>query len=172
MEKQLLTGKTMADNTATNILICGIGGQGILKASEIIGVAAMQAGFHVKKSEVHGMAQRGGSVESHVRFGRSVASPLIEPGGADFLLCFDEEEGERYRYYLKPAGVDLRPYLARAAGDIPDPRFLNTYLTAVLSLYLDIDESVWLAALRSVISRKVEENENVFRNARQRGKAP
>jgi indolepyruvate ferredoxin oxidoreductase, beta subunit len=159
----------MAD-TITNILICGIGGQGILKASEIIGDAAMRSGFHVKKSEVHGMAQRGGSVESHVRFGARVSSPLITPAGADYLLPFDAEEAERMSFYLKPGGVDLRPYLARAATEIPDPRFLNTYLTAVLSLYLSIDEAIWLAALRGVITKKVEENEKVFLNARQRGK--
>jgi indolepyruvate ferredoxin oxidoreductase, beta subunit len=156
----------------TNILICGIGGQGILKASEIIGDAAMRAGFHVKKSEVHGMAQRGGSVESHVRFGKQVSSPLIAPGSADYLLAFDAEEAQRMSFYLKPGGADLRSYLERAAADIPDPRFLNTYLTAVLSLYLDIDEATWLAALRGVITRKVEENEKVFLNARRRGKTP
>jgi hypothetical protein len=109
-------------------------------------------------------------VESHVRFGKRVSSPLISPAGADYLLPFDAEEAERMSFYLKPGGVDLRPYLGRAATDIPDPRFLNTYLTAVLSLYLSIDEAIWLAALRGVITRKVEENELVFLNARQRGK--
>jgi indolepyruvate ferredoxin oxidoreductase beta subunit len=162
--------KSAMDQT-TNVLICGVGGQGILKASEVLGVAAMKAGFHVKKSEVHGMAQRGGSVESHVRFGSRVESPLIEPGTADYLVCFDAEEGERMSFYLKPGGVDFRPYLAAAARDLPDPRFLNTYLTAVLSLYLPIEERVWLEALREVITKKVDENAQVFRNARTKGKA-
>lgn len=157
--------------TVHNVLICGIGGQGILKSSEVLGVAAMKADFHVKKSEVHGMAQRGGSVESHVRFGRVVRSPLIAPATADYLVCFDADEGERMSFYLKEGGVDFRPYLARAAEDISDARFLNTYLTAVLSLYLPIDEQLWLEALDEVIPRKQEENREVFLNARRRGKA-
>ncbi len=157
-------------NTIENVLICGIGGQGILKASEVLGVAAMKAGYHVKKSEVHGMAQRGGSVESHVRFGLRVDSPLIEPGTAGYLLCFDEGEGERMSFYLRPGGVDFRPYLARAAEDLKDPRFLNTYLTAVLSLYLPIPEENWLEALAEVITKKRDENREVFLNARGRGK--
>jgi Pyruvate/2-oxoacid:ferredoxin oxidoreductase gamma subunit len=106
-----------------------------------------------------------------VRFGSRVESPLIEPGTADYLVCFDAEEGERMSFYLKPGGVDFRPYLAAAARDLPDPRFLNTYLTAVLSLYLPIEERVWLEALREVITKKVDENAQVFRNARTKGKA-
>lgn len=116
------------------------------------------------------MAQRGGSVESHVRFGAKVDSPLIAPSTADYLVCFDAEEGERMSFYLKPGGVDFRPYLARAAEDITDQRFLNTYLTGVLSLFVPIDERVWLDALREVITKLVSENEEVFMNARRRGK--
>jgi indolepyruvate ferredoxin oxidoreductase beta subunit len=153
-----------------NVFICGIGGQGILKASEVLGVAAMIAGYHVKKSEVHGMAQRGGSVESHVRFGARVDSPLIEPGQAGYLVCFDAEEGERMKYYLRPDGIDFRPYLKRAEEDLRDPRFLNTYLTAALSLYLPIPEKAWIDSLAEVITKKQDENREVFLNARGRGK--
>ena len=152
-----------------NVVICGIGGQGIIKASEVLGVAAMKAGYHVKKSEVHGMSQRGGSVESHIRFGAQVRSPLIEPGTADYLLCFDAAEGERMRYYLRPGGVDFLPYLSRAAEDLKDPRFLNTYLTAALSLFLPLSEKVWLDALGEVITKRLDENREVFLHARQRG---
>ena len=84
----------------TSILFCGIGGQGILKAAEVCCLAAMYEGFHVKKSEVHGMAQRGGSVESHVRFGEKVYSPLIGRGQADILFSTDETERESYLDYL------------------------------------------------------------------------
>ena len=157
------------DEKTYNIFICGVGGQGILKASEMCGVAAMDAGYHVKKSEVHGMSQRGGSVESHVRFGTAVESPLIVPGTADHLVCFDADEGERMCFYLREGGVDFRPYLEQASSNIPNPRFLNTYLTGVLSLYLPIDEQVWLGALRQVMTRAVEENEQVFLNARKAG---
>lgn len=152
-----------------NIYICGVGGQGILKASELCGIAAMRAGYHVKKSEVHGMAQRGGSVESHVRFGPSIASPLIPPGQADFLVCFDAQEADRMAFYLKQGGVDFRPFLEKARATLPDQRFLNTYLSGVLSLYLPIEEQVWLAALREIMTRAVEENEKVFLNARKDG---
>jgi len=161
----------MNEQKTHNILFCGIGGQGILKASEVTGVAAMNAGFHVKKSEVHGMSQRGGSVESHLRIGAHVESALIMPGHAGLLVCFDAEEGERNLFYLAPDGVDFRPYLAQAQTAIPDPRFLNTYLTGVLSLYLPIEEPVWLAAIRQVIPRKVEENIDIFVKARQKGRS-
>src|SRR5512143_3007592 len=96
----------MADKTY-NITFGGTGGQGILKAAEICGWAAMLAGYHVKKSEVHGMAQRGGSVESHVRFGKKVFSPIVQEGTADVLLCFHPEEHDRLKAFLKPDGRDL-----------------------------------------------------------------
>ena len=76
-----------------NILFCGTGGQGILTAAEVVALAAMYDGYHVKKSEVHGMAQRGGSVESHVRIGKKVFSPIIECGKADYLLSVFPECG-------------------------------------------------------------------------------
>jgi indolepyruvate ferredoxin oxidoreductase beta subunit len=88
----------------TNILLCGTGGQGILLASEIISAAAWLAGFDVKKSEVHGMAQRGGSVTSHVRFGQKVHSPLIEEGYADIILGMEKLEAVRWMHYLKKNG--------------------------------------------------------------------
>ncbi len=88
----------------TNIFLAGVGGQGILLASELISNAALMAGFDVKKSEVHGMAQRGGSVVSAVRFGTRVYSPLITHGEADFLLAFEILEALRNVNYLKPHG--------------------------------------------------------------------
>jgi indolepyruvate ferredoxin oxidoreductase beta subunit len=84
----------------TNILLCGVGGQGILLASEVISSACLKAGYDVKQSEVHGMAQRGGSVVSHIRFGRKVYSPLIEPGGADIVASFELLEALRYLPYM------------------------------------------------------------------------
>lgn len=79
-----------------SILLCGVGGQGILLASEILSSAFLRAGFDVRQSEVHGMAQRGGSVVSHIRFGAKVFSPLIEPGGADYAMAFEQLEALRY----------------------------------------------------------------------------
>ncbi len=89
----------------TNILLCGVGGQGTLLASNLIADCAMKAGFDVKKSEIHGMAQRGGSVVSHVRFGDKIASPIIRKGEADIVLSFEELEALRWAEYLKPDGI-------------------------------------------------------------------
>jgi len=83
-----------------NILFCGVGGQGILLASEITSFALIEAGFDVKKSEVHGMAQRGGSVVAHLRYGEKVYSPLIEPGAVDIEVAFEMLESIRYLPYL------------------------------------------------------------------------
>ena len=80
--------------------MCGVGGQGILLASEITSFALIKAGYDVKKSEVHGMAQRGGSVVAHLRYGEKVYSPLIEPGTADIELAFEILESVRYINYL------------------------------------------------------------------------
>ncbi len=84
-----------------NIIICGVGGQGILFASEILALTAMECGFDVKKSEIHGMAQRGGSVFSHIRIGEKIYSPLIEKGKCDILLSFEKAETLRWVPYLK-----------------------------------------------------------------------
>lgn len=89
----------------TNILLCGVGGQGTLLASNLIAECAMAAGFDVKKSEIHGMAQRGGSVVSHVRFGENIASPIIRKGEADIVLSFEELEAIRWAEYLKADGI-------------------------------------------------------------------
>ncbi|GAB4482907.1 MAG: indolepyruvate oxidoreductase subunit beta [Thermodesulfovibrionales bacterium] len=84
-----------------NILLCGVGGQGILLASELLSSAFMAAGYDIRQSEVHGMAQRGGSVVSHIRFGEKVYSPLIDAGGADFALAFELLESLRYLPYYR-----------------------------------------------------------------------
>lgn len=83
-----------------NIIFCGVGGQGILLASEVTSDALMLAGFDVKRSEVHGMAQRGGSVIAHLRYGEKVYSPLIDPGTADIQVSFEMLESLRYIQYL------------------------------------------------------------------------
>jgi indolepyruvate ferredoxin oxidoreductase, beta subunit len=93
------------ENEITNILLVGVGGQGIILASEILCEAAMQAGYDVKKSEVHGMSQRGGSVNSHVRFGKKVCSPLIPAGRTHFLVAMEKLEALRWERQLIPGGV-------------------------------------------------------------------
>ena len=83
-----------------NILFCGVGGQGILLASEVTAYSLLAAGLDVRKSEVHGMAQRGGSVTAHLRYGTTVYSPLISPGEADIVVAFEMMEAARYLTYM------------------------------------------------------------------------
>ena len=88
-----------------NVMVVGVGGQGTLLTSRIIGKTALNAGFDVKLSEVHGMAQRGGSVVTFVRFGEKVSEPVVEEGSADILIAFERLEALRYAHFLKKEGV-------------------------------------------------------------------
>jgi indolepyruvate ferredoxin oxidoreductase beta subunit len=146
----------------TDIFLAGIGGQGVLLASEIISQAALSAGYDVKKSEVHGMSQRGGTVTSCVRLGRKVFSPLIEMGKADVLISLHPEEGERYRNYLRRGGFFLEP-----SGDIAkrlkNPRTWNIVAVGMLSAHLSIAASIWMDAIAASVPEKyLEENKEAF----------
>ena len=88
-----------------NIMIVGVGGQGTLLTSRILGGIMLSAGYDVKLSEVHGMAQRGGSVVTFVRYGEKVSEPIVEEGCADVLIAFEKLEALRYVHFLKPSGV-------------------------------------------------------------------
>jgi indolepyruvate ferredoxin oxidoreductase beta subunit len=111
MESRMYTqagGRCAVDrerNHTLNALLAGIGGQGVLTASQLLAEAAVCAGHDVKKSEVHGMAQRGGVVTSHVRFGQKVYSPIISPGEADLLIAFEEAEALRWRGEVRAGGT-------------------------------------------------------------------
>jgi indolepyruvate ferredoxin oxidoreductase beta subunit len=94
----------MNNNRVCNVLIVGVGGQGIILASDVLSKAAALHGHDVKKNEIHGMAQRGGSVSSHVRFGPMVSSPIIRMGEADVLLSFEQIETLRYFPFLSENG--------------------------------------------------------------------
>lgn len=106
-----------------NIMIVGVGGQGTLLASRLLGSVMISGGYDVKVSEVHGMSQRGGSVVTYVRAGKSVASPTIEKGEADIILAFEQLEAARWLPYLKPDGklivntqcIDPMPVVTGAA---------------------------------------------------------
>ncbi|MCR5388224.1 MAG: indolepyruvate oxidoreductase subunit beta [Lachnospiraceae bacterium] len=91
--------------STTSILIVGVGGQGTLLTSRILGSLALEKGFDVKLSEVHGMSQRGGSVVTYVRFGEKVNEPIVEEGDADIIIAFERLEALRYAHFLKPGGV-------------------------------------------------------------------
>ena len=92
------------DQMTTNILVAGVGGQGVILASDIMSEVFMEAGYDVKKSEVHGMAMRGGIVTSHFRFGKRVYSPLIKEGEVDILFAFEQLEGLRWVNHLRANG--------------------------------------------------------------------
>ncbi len=88
-----------------NIMVVGVGGQGTLLTSRIIGKTALSEGFDVKLSEVHGMAQRGGSVVTFVRYGEKIYEPVVEEGNADILISFERLEAKRYAHFLKKDGI-------------------------------------------------------------------
>lgn len=97
----------MSEHKITNILVAGIGGQGVMTAAEILAQTALTQGYDVKKTEVAGMAQRGGVVTSHVRFGDKVLSPAIPPGEVDILVGFEPAESLRWCSHLRPDGVAM-----------------------------------------------------------------
>lgn len=120
----------------TSILFSGVGGQGIILASQLVSHLAFSLGYMVKESEVHGMAQRGGSVVSHVRFGKEVYSPLIPKGKTDFLVAMEELEGLRNINYLKPAGrviLNTRKIVPATASakTIPYPDNIANQITSL-----------------------------------------
>lgn len=154
-----------------NVLFYGIGGQGVLTAAEVCALAAMSDGYHVKKSEVKGMAQRGGSVESYVRFGPRVLSPLPLPKDCDVIVCLHAAEYARLKDEVRSGGVDLFPYLSKAQATVGDKRiFLNTYMLGVLSSFLDISEAGWLAAMEQKFKKAPEQNRMFFLKGRKEGR--
>jgi indolepyruvate ferredoxin oxidoreductase, beta subunit len=160
----------MKKDKVLNIVFYGIGGQGILTVAEVCGWAAMLAGYHVKKTEVHGMAQRGGSVESYLRFGKQVFSPLPPQGEVDYLVCLYPEEYPRLKHELKKGGVDLFPYLQVAQNAVGDKKiYLNTFILGVLSSYLPLQEEVWFQAMERILKRNLDENKEFFRQGRAMG---
>ena len=137
-----------------NVVVAGLGGQGVVKASDILADAAFRCGLDVKKSEIHGMSQRGGSVASDVRFGPRVASPMIPRGEADCLIVVAPDQVEVNRHVLKPGGVLISPEsLANVPGKI-QPKSVNVALLGVLSTVLDIPVEVWEEAIRANLAEK------------------
>lgn len=137
-----------------NIVVAGLGGQGVITASDIISQAAFAAGYDVKQSEIHGMSQRGGSVSSDIRFGPRVLSPMVPRGEADFLLVVEPTQVENNRYMLRPGGLLIGPDLIDRSR-LANPRSLNVALTGALSRFLPIDKDVWIATLKSRLAERL-----------------
>jgi indolepyruvate ferredoxin oxidoreductase beta subunit len=128
--------------TKVNFLLAGVGGQGTILASDVLAAVGLQMGFDVKKSEVHGMAQRGGSVTSHVRWDAKVYSPLIGIGEADVFLAFEKLETLRHIEMLRPGGLVLIndyaiPPLSVSSGNdqYPDDERIKAAVNAVTPRY-------------------------------------
>jgi len=164
----------MSSGSVTNVVFAGLGGQGVIKASDILSDAAFGAGFDVKKSEIHGMSQRGGSVTSDVRYGAQVFSPMVPVGEADFLVALDSTQVAPSRHFLREGGVLITPDLLLKKGQDLDgldqdpttpitKRGLNVALTGILSAYLDLQESSWHEALHGNLPPKTHAiNDEVF----------
>jgi len=162
VERLVNTISGKESDSTTSVVFCGRGGQGVLFASEVLAAAAMLEGFDVKKSEVHGMAQRGGSVVSQVRFGREVYSPLALPGTVEFVVALDEKEGERYKTYLRKGGKLLR-LQAGVREALPDSRTENVAVVGMLSRELPFSDRSWKGAIAAVAPPKtVERNLESF----------
>jgi indolepyruvate ferredoxin oxidoreductase, beta subunit len=146
----------------TNVIFAGLGGQGVLKASDILADAAFRAGYDVKKSELHGMSQRGGSVSSDVRFGGKVLSPMVPAGEADFLVVLEASETDANAGKLRAGGKLLTPALI-SEQQLANRKALNVALLGALSVHLPIPEEHWQAAVRAALPEKLHAvNEKAF----------
>jgi indolepyruvate ferredoxin oxidoreductase, beta subunit len=137
-----------------NVIVAGLGGQGVIKASDILAETAFAAGLDVKKAEIHGMSQRGGSVSCDVRFGPEVLSPMVPAGEADFVVVLAADEVENNRARLRPGGVLIAPD-AVDEKDLPNRRAMNVALLGVLSGHLDLPMELWEQALRAQLPARL-----------------
>jgi len=150
-----------------NVIIAGLGGQGVIKASDILSEAAFRSGCEVKKSEIHGMSQRGGSVTSDVRFGPQVLSPMVPPGEADFLVVLAPDQVEVNRSQLRAGGVLITPDLIDPAK-LSNRKSFNVALLGALSTHLNIAEDHWRTAMHACLPAKLHAaNEQAFAVGRQ-----
>ena len=129
-----------------NILIVGVGGQGVLLASEIISETAMNSGLDVKKSEVHGMSQRGGVVTSHVKFGPKVFSPTIEYGQADVIIAFEQAEGLRAIDWMKKGGAAIVSTTTLVPAIVTSSKDFNYPLDAISEMKKKADRIIAVEA--------------------------
>jgi indolepyruvate ferredoxin oxidoreductase beta subunit len=146
----------MSTDEVVNVVVAGLGGQGVVKASDILADAAFRAGFDVKKSELHGMSQRGGSVSSDVRFGGCVLSPMVPAGEADFLVILSSDQVEPNRHVLRDGGTLIVPEQIDAEK-LANRKSLNVALLGSLSRHLPVPVEHWHAALRAHLAEKLHE---------------
>ncbi len=140
----------------TNVVFAGLGGQGVLKASDILAEVAFAAGQDIKKSEVHGMSQRGGSVSSDVRYGGRVASPMVPEGEADYLVVLDETQVPVNESKLKQGGCLITPSTINASS-LQNPKSLNVALLGALSTRLEFPRELWIDVVKHSLPEKLHE---------------
>ena len=172
-----------------NVMIVGVGGQGSLLASKLLGRLLLTKGYDIKVSEVHGMSQRGGSVVTYVRYGDKVYSPIIDRGEADFIVSFELLEAARWTEYLKPGGkivtntqqINPMPVITGAAGypasgidvdafdaislaeEACSSKAVNIVLMGRLSNYFDASVDEWMRAIEESVPEKfLEMNKKAF----------
>lgn len=148
-------------NKATNVKFAGLGGQGILTCTDILGHVVFARGFDVKKAEVHGMSQRGGAITSDLRYGETVLSPMIPTGAADYLVVLAEDQVAVNEHQLREGGI-----LVTSAGlleQLPNKRTLNVALLGALSTKMDFTREEWMTAIHKQLPERLHEvNEAAF----------
>jgi indolepyruvate ferredoxin oxidoreductase beta subunit len=140
----------------TNVVIAGLGGQGVIKASDILADVAFSAGLDVKKSELHGMSQRGGSVSSDVRFGKRVFSPMVPEREANFLLVIAPDQVEVNAAVLGPDGILIEPSQIDESS-LSNKKSINVALLGVLSRHLQFPVEAWTAALKRNLPERLHD---------------
>ena len=156
----------MTIDTVINVKFAGLGGQGVIRASDILSEAAFRSGTDIKKSELHGMSQRGGSVSSDVRFGPKVWSPMIPAGDADYLVVVSPDQVDNNLPSLKADRVLIQTEMIDE-GKLMDKKALNVALLGMLSAHLPIPEDTWLGTIRESFPESFyAANEQAFRLGR------
>jgi indolepyruvate ferredoxin oxidoreductase beta subunit len=153
----------MSKSAVTNIVFAGLGGQGVLKASDITADVAFASGLDVKKSELHGMSQRGGSVTSDIRYGEHIFSPMVPPGEADYLVVLAPDQVEVNIAQLKSGGKLIEPSMVDE-NKLSNKKSANVALLGILSKYLQFSEEDWLTAIKKNLPEQLYDvNVEAFR---------
>lgn len=156
-----------------NVVIAGLGGQGVLRASDMLADVAFRSGFDVKKSELHGMSQRGGSVSSDVRYGEGILSPMVPQGEADALVVLDMGQVAVNMHMLRAGVTPIDPD-SLAGAKLPNRKSLNVAMLGFLSAGLtDLPEAAWNEALAAAFSGEAAAaNREAFQIGRALGLKP
>ena len=157
--------------SVTNVVVSGLGGQGVLKITDILAEVIFNQNLDVKKSEVHGMSQRGGSVSSEVRFGEKINSPMVPAGEADLLAVLDITQIEVALPVLKAGGVLITPDDV-PVSELKNPKALNTMILGAISAHLPaLPEEAFVEAINNAFPEKLRAlNVEMFLVGRNSGK--